>query len=89
MYLRLVVLYVCITWATTVEDENRLNICELKVLKNIIFYDLDYNSDTQEWERKSNEHLKQLYGKRSVTQFVKDARLECVELTTVLLRRYW
>ena len=35
-----------------------------------------YNPDTQVWERRSNEQIKQLYGKGSITQFVKGTRLE-------------
>lgn len=35
-----------------------------------------YNCEIQVWERRLNEQLKQLYGKGSKIQFIKDARLE-------------
>jgi len=37
---------------------------------------LIYNPETQIWERRSNERLKQLYGKESIVQFIKRSRLE-------------
>jgi len=62
-YLRPNVSYACCTWATTAGDERRLNIFERKVL--IKMYGSVFNPDTQVWERRSNEHMKQLYGKES------------------------
>lgn len=52
-YLRPVVTYACITWATITGDKNRLNIFERKVLRRI--YGPMYNSDTQGWEGRTNE----------------------------------
>ncbi|XP_025415570.1 uncharacterized protein LOC112687196 [Sipha flava] len=62
------------TDATTAGDEDKLNIFERKVLRKI--YGPVYNPDTQVWERRSNEQIKQLYGKGNIVQFVKGTRLE-------------
>lgn len=72
-YLRKFVSYACRASVITAEDENRLNIFERKVVRNI--YGPVFISGTQMWERKTNEQLKQMYRKEIIrlVQFIRRA----------------
>jgi len=60
-------LYACYTWITTVGVEY---IFERNVLRKIM------DSETQTWERITNERLKYLCGKGDMVAFIKDVRPE-------------
>lgn len=61
-YCRLVILYACSTWATTVGNEKILNIFARKVSRKL--YGPVYNLDMHVWEPRTFKQLKQLFKKK-------------------------
>jgi len=55
-------------WSTTKGDEEKLRIFERKILR---IYGPVFNTETQQWELRSNAQLENLYKKEDIVQFTK------------------
>ncbi|KAL4083745.1 hypothetical protein QTP88_029061 [Uroleucon formosanum] len=70
--IRPIVLYACETWATTEMDENKLGVFERKILRKI--YGPKKN-DVGEFEVRTNEELRRLFGEANIMGIMKSYRL--------------
>jgi len=73
-YIRPVLTYACATWATTKGDEEKLSRFERKILRRI--HGPVFNTETQQWELRSNAQLENLYKRENIIQYVKSIRMQ-------------
>jgi len=70
--IRPILLYACETWATTKTDENKLGVFERKILRKM--YELKKNN-VGEFEVRTNEELRRLFGEANIIGIMKSSRL--------------
>jgi hypothetical protein len=68
-----VVLYGCETWSLTLRDENRLRVCENRVLRRIFVP--KRNEVTGEWRKLHSEELHILYSSPDIIRQIKSMRM--------------
>jgi hypothetical protein len=73
-YIRPLLTYACATWSTTKGNEEKLRRFERKILRRI--YGPVFNTETQQWELRSNAQLEHLYKKENIVQFIKSIRIQ-------------
>ncbi|XP_050444050.1 uncharacterized protein LOC126847716 [Adelges cooleyi] len=73
-YIRPVLTYACATWSSTKGDEEKLRRFERKILRRI--QGPVFNTETQQWELRSNAQLENLYKKENIEQFIKSIRMQ-------------
>lgn len=73
-YIRLILTYVCATWAKTKGDDEKLRLFERKILRKM--YGPVFNNTEQKWEIRTNAQLYQLHKKEDMVQFTRGTRIE-------------
>jgi len=70
---RPIVLYACGAWASTKTDEKKLMIFERKILRRI--FGPKKNTENNEYERRTNAELKELFNETDIVGVLKSRRL--------------
>jgi len=79
--IRPIALYACETWATTKMDEKKLGVLERKILRKIFG---PKNNEDGEFEIRTNEELRELFGEADIIGIMKSSRIfifyPCLEI---------
>jgi len=73
-YIRPILTYGCETWSTTKGNHQSLITFERKILRKI--YGPLYNRETEQFERRHNNDLRELYGRPNILSYTRSKRLE-------------
>jgi len=67
-------IYRCETWGTTKDDYSKLSSTEIKVLRKI--FGPVFNMKTRTYERRHNNDLQHMYGRRNILPYSRSKRIE-------------